>query len=245
MVLRRAAWVTACSDDLRQRALALGANTDRTETVPYGVDATRFAPSPGTRAEVRRELAIGDAPLVVAAGRLVGKKGFEFLIDAARMLVADHPALRVIIAGDGDLRADLAARSAALGGRVVTLAGTRSQDDIARLVAAADVVAVPSVHDQAGNVDGLPNFALEAMASAAPVVATTAGGLPQVIEDGVTGRLVPERDATALAAAIGDLLRHAERRRALGDAARRHVERHFGWARVAARLEAIYDRSRR
>lgn len=242
MALGRAAWVTACSDDLRHRALALGADASRTETVPYGVDAIRFAPSPRTRAEVRRELAIGDAPLVVTAGRLVPKKGFEFLIDAARALAADHPALRVIVAGDGDLRAELTARSAALGPNVVTLVGTRSQDDIARLAAAADVVAVPSVHDEAGNVDGLPNFALEAMASAAAVVATTAGGLPQAIEDGVTGRLVPERDAAALAAAIGDLLRHPERRRAMGDAARRHVERDFGWARVAARLEAIYDK---
>lgn len=239
-VFGRAAWVTACSDDLRARAIALGADPARTETVPYGVDTTRFAPNDTVRADVRRELQLGDAPMVFAAGRLVRKKGFEYLIDAARELAPAHPSLRLVIAGDGDLRAELAARAA---GAPVTLLGRRSQDDVARLSASADVVAVPSVHDEAGNVDGLPNVALEALSTAAPVVATTAGGLPQAIDDGRTGLLVPERDAHALATAIGALLADPARRRALGTAGRAKVAREFGWARVAERFEAIYTRA--
>jgi glycosyltransferase involved in cell wall biosynthesis len=109
------------------------------------------------------------------------------------------------------------------------------------MMAAADVIAVPSVHDDAGNVDGLPNFALEAMASATPVVVTTAGGLAQAVADGQTGRVVPERDSNALAAAISGLLDQPDRARALGLTARARVERDFSWARVAARFEAIYD----
>jgi glycosyltransferase involved in cell wall biosynthesis len=148
----------------------------------------------------------------------------------------------VAIAGDGDLRSELAACAASAGARIL-LIGDQPQDRVAAIAAAADVIAVPSVHDKAGNVDGLPNFALEALATATPVVATRVGGLPQAIEDGVTGRLVPERDAPALAAAIGDLLAWPDVGRALGTAARARVTRDFGWDRAAARFETAYERS--
>lgn len=236
----RATWVTACSDDLRDRAIAIGADRARIETVPYGVDAARFRADADARRAVRHELGLGEAPLVVSAGRLVAKKGFEFLIDAAK-LMTDFPAVRIAIAGDGDLREALTARAATTGGRVMLL-GNRSQHDIARLCAAADVILVPSIRDDAGNVDGLPNFALEALASATPVIATRAGGLPQAIEDGRTGRLVPERDSAALASAIADLLRHRDRAAALGTAARADVIARFGWDRAAEAFEAGYDR---
>jgi glycosyltransferase involved in cell wall biosynthesis len=240
LAFRRARWVTACSDDLRQRAIGLGANADRIETVPYGVDSARFRPDANARAAVRRELGIGDAPFIFSAGRLVRKKGFEHLIAAATRL-GDFPNLIVAIAGDGDLREELAARVAGSGGRV-RLLGNRSQDDIARLCSAADVIAVPSIRDDAGNVDGLPNFALEALASATPVVATRAGGLPQAIDDGRTGRLVPEGDATALGAAIRALLAHPDDAHRLGAAARTDVAARFGWDETAARFEAAYGR---
>jgi glycosyltransferase involved in cell wall biosynthesis len=243
--LRRAGWVTACSDDLRLRTINLGADSARTETVAYGVDAARFAPSGAAREQVRRELGIGDAPFVFSAGRLVRKKGFEHLIDAARLLGETFPAVRVVIAGEGDLRDDLQARAEAAGSGRVQLIGFRSQNDVGQLSAAADVVVVPSVRDEAGNVDGLPNFALEALSTATPVVATRVGGLPQAIEDGKTGRLVVERDPAALADAIRDLLSHPTRAHDLGVAARASVIRNFGWPRVAERFEAAYDRVRR
>ena len=234
-----AGWVTACSDDLHRRAVALGAAPDRIETVPYGVDAMRFRPDPTARAAIRRELGLGSEPLVVSAGRLVSKKGFEYLIDAAASMT-DVPGLTIAIAGEGDLGDALMARAAPLSSRV-RLLGNRSQDDIARLCAAADVVAVPSIRDDAGNVDGLPNFALEALASATPVVATRAGGLPQAIHDHVTGRLVSERSAAELANAIRDLLQHPADAHRLGTAARADVETRFGWARAAERFEAAYQ----
>jgi glycosyltransferase involved in cell wall biosynthesis len=245
-VFARAQWVTACSDDLRTRAIALGAAADRIETVPYGVDLARFAPDNRARAAVRAELGIGEAPLIFAAGRLVRKKGFEHLIDAAGRLIGRHPSLRLVIAGDGDLRAELTARVAATAGRdAVRLVGALPQSDVARFMAAADVVAIPSVHDDAGNVDGLPNTALEALATGTPVVATTAGGLPQAITDRADGRLVPERDVPALASAIDEVLVSADRGRALGAAARLRMGRAFGWEATAARFEAAYERAAR
>lgn len=240
-VFARAGAVTACSDDLHQRALALGANPASTVTVPYGVDTDRFAPDAARRAAVRQTLGVGDAPLVFTAGRLVSKKGFEFLIDATRQLQATMRGVRVMIAGEGDLAAALRQRAEGL---PVTQLGNLSQDDIAGLVAAADIVAVPSVRDDAGNVDGLPNFALEALASGTPVVATRAGGLPQAITDHDNGRLVNERDVDELAAAILETWSRPDRGRALGEAARARVARDHSWATTAGRMVEAYRTAR-
>jgi glycosyltransferase involved in cell wall biosynthesis len=242
-VFDRAGYVSACSDDLARRALALGARPEQVETVPYGVDVQRFAPLGPERTPVRQAVIGNHGPLIFTAGRLVRKKGFEVLIDSAAALKSEWPNLRVVIAGEGDLRDELLARVRPLAG-TVQLIGNQSQDEIARLAAAADVVAVPSVRDDEGNVDGLPNFALEALATGTPVVASRVGGLPGVIEDGVTGRLVDDRHAPGLAAAIGDLLRAPEAGARMGQAARDRVSREFGWDRVARTLVAGYERAR-
>lgn len=244
-VFARAGYVTACSEDLRARALRLGASERRSEVVPYGVDTARFAPlaSAAAREAARAELGVGpDEPLVFAVGRLVRKKGFEYLVDAVARLSEDRPNLACVIAGTGDLDGELRARATARGvsGRV-RFPGVMPHDRTAAAMGAADIVAVPSVRDDAGNVDGLPNVVLEALATGTPVVATPAGGIGSVVEDGVSGRLVPERDAAALAQAIGSLLDRPHAARALGATARARVLERHGWGRVAERFEAAYD----
>src|SRR5690242_7331778 len=218
--LTRAGWVTACSDDLRRRALGLGASEARSEVVPYGVDAERFHPDPTARASVRRELGVPEhTPLVFTVGRFVRKKGFEYLIDATAALARTHRDVMVVIAGDGDLRDEFAtrAREAGIADRV-RFPGLLLQDVVASYLAASDVAVVPSVRDDAGNVDGLPNVVMETLATGVPLVATTAGGIGAVLEHDRTGLLVPERDATALATAIDRLLTHPDQRAALGTA---------------------------
>lgn len=245
-VFRRAGWVTACSDDLRERAIGLGAPRDRTETVPYGVDASRFAPDLGARAAVRGLLGVGaDDPVLFAAGRFVRKKGFEFLIDAFALLAERWPTLVLVLGGGGDLDGALRSRAAARGlGTRVRFPGVLGHDEVARYLAAADIAIVPSVHDEAGNVDGLPNVVMEALASSTPLVATTAGGIPSVVEDGDTGRLVPERDAPALAEAVDSLLADPASRARLGARARRRAVESWSWEKVAERLESAYRAAR-
>jgi len=238
---RRAGFVTACSDDLARRARALGADANRIETVPYGVDTGRFHPDAAARAARRAELGVENGVrLGFAAGRLVRKKGFEYLIDA----MSDVPGVVLAIAGDGTLDEELRtrARAAGLGPRVKFL-GNLSQDRVGEYFAAADFVCVPSVHDDSGNVDGLPNVVLEAMASGTPLITTTAGGIGSVIEHGRTGLLVAERSAPAIAAAIQELLGNPAFSQAIGVAARGEVQRSFGWNRTAERLEAAYSRA--
>jgi glycosyltransferase involved in cell wall biosynthesis len=182
-----------------------------------------------------------NVPLIFAIGRLVKKKGFEYLIDAAAMLKAQHPQLRVVIAGGGDLDTSLRARAHAAGvGDTVQFLGVVSHDVVPALLAAADVAVAPSVHDEAGNVDGLPNTVMEIMASGAPLVATPAGGIAAVATDRVTARLVSERDFAALAAAIDELLRDRTAAAIMGRQAREFVFRHHSWARVAQEFEGVY-----
>ena len=238
---RRAGFVTACSADLARRAIALGADPSRIETVPYGVDVERFHPDPASRRAGRQELGVPDrAPLCVAAGRLVRKKGFEYLVDA----IARTPGVVLAIAGEGTLHGELQERARAAGVLDrVRLLGNQSQDRVGQLFSAADVVCVPSVRDDSGNVDGLPNVVLEALASATPVITTKAGGIGSVVEDGRTAIVVPERDPQAIAAAISRVVNSPESAHQLGISARASVSERFGWARTAERLEAAYDRA--
>jgi glycosyltransferase involved in cell wall biosynthesis len=237
----RAAFVTACSDDLARRAIVLGASADRIETVPYGVDTTRFRPDPDARSARRKELGVTDSvSLCVAAGRLVHKKGFEYLIDA----VAGVPGLVLAIVGDGTLDRQLRAQAEAKGvAHRVRFLGNQTQDTVGEYFAAADLICAPSIRDDSGNVDGLPNVVLEAMASGTPLITTAAGGIASVIEPGRTGLVVAERDAAAIGHAIRTLLASPLMALEMGRTARREVERRWGWDQAAARFEAAYGRA--
>ena len=233
--LRGAGAVTACSGDLRDRAIRLGAAPERTRTVPYGVDADAFSPDLPS-AGFRSRLGVPEgALLVLALGRLVEKKGFASLVDAA----AQVPGVRVVIAGDGDLRGELENQARAQGAPV-TFTGALDRADAARALAAADVVAVPSVVDRAGNVDGLPNVLLEGLASGRAVVATRVAGIPDVVEDGVNGLLVPPDDAPALAAALRRLAADPQARARLGQEARRRALLGLTWRSAGRAFEECY-----
>lgn len=232
--------VTACSSDLRDRAIALGARAGSTRTVPYGVDAAFFG-SGGSladepRAAMRRRLgASASQTLVVGVGRLVEKKGFAHLIEA----VGGGARLHVAIVGDGDLESHLEARARASQASV-TLAGRFSRDETRDALQCADIVAVPSVVDSKGNVDGLPNVLLEAMAAGKAIVASRVAGIPDVVQDGVDGVLVPPGSASSIREALDRLAANADLRAELGEGAARRVARDLTWERVAATLEESY-----
>jgi glycosyltransferase involved in cell wall biosynthesis len=244
MAFGRAGAVTACSDDLGRRAVCIGADPGRLEVVPYGVDVDRFRPDASARAECRKALGIADdVPLVLAVGRLVRKKGFEYLIDALPRL---PPQVRPVLAigGAGDLAGELRERASRLAAMAtVRFLGNLNQDQVARYLSAADVIAVPSVRDDAGNVDGLPNVVMEALASGTPLLTTAAGGIGAVVTDGLTALVVPERDPAALAAGIERLLADRAFGAALAAAGRAMAADTFGWARTAGRFEAAYERA--
>ncbi len=246
-VFHQAAAVTACSPDLATRAINLGARATHTTTIPYGVDQVRFHPATAElRAAVRGELSLRPAEkLLLAGGRLVHKKGLDVAIAALNTAaVRNAPPARLVIFGYGDLEAALKAQVAALGLQErVLFTGRVEREQIPALFAAADLFLLPSVHDHAGNVDGLPNTLLEAMASGLPIVASDVVGVPTVITNQMHGLLVPEGDAAALGEAIATILHQPAFAATLGQAARARVERELTWPQTAQRYLAVYQQA--
>lgn len=193
------------------------------------------APAPGGR-EALAELGVPAGALVVGnVAALTGHKDHDTLLSAAARVVAARPRVYFVVVGDGERRDALRARVAEpdLAGRVV-LAGFR--DDVDRLLPACDVFCLSS------HMEGLGTSLLDAMAFARPVVATAAGGIPEAVEDGVTGRLVPVRDAQALAGAILELVDDPALRTRMGEAARgRFLARFTAEAMVQATLEVYRE----
>ncbi|MCS6888499.1 MAG: glycosyltransferase [Chloroflexus sp.] len=239
LVFQRAAAVTACSADLSMRGVRLGANPSRTFVIPYGVNPAQFRPDPAAAHQFRAEWGIpADAPLVLGLGRLVAKKGFSVLLDAWPAVLRMHPTARLVIVGYGDLRPALEAQAARLGiAPSVLFTGQLDRERTAMAMAAADVFALPIVRE---GVDGLPNVLLEAMGAARPIVAARVAGVPDVIDDGTHGLIVPERDAGALAAAIGRLIADRALAERLGAAARQRIVTELTWENTAARYEAAF-----
>ncbi len=244
--LNRSAKVTACSQDLARRADSLGPGHG-VEWIPYGVDTDTFGPLATHDLQVTRRKISDQHGLdpggqwILAVGRLVHKKGFDRLVAALAMVRQTAPSAELLIVGDGPLEGPLRqqARDAGVGEETHFL-GALSHELLPDYYATADLVAVPSVHGPAGNVDGLPNTFLEGLASGTAVVASRVAGMLDVAGDGSTALLVPEGDAEALATALVELLLDDERRQRLGDAARQLAMSRLSWDQAAAHFESVY-----
>ncbi|MEA2602866.1 MAG: hypothetical protein QOF89_3858 [Acidobacteriota bacterium] len=238
--LSRSRLLTGCSPELVDRVRALGFPAERSRVIPYGVDVATFSPDPARRPLWRQRLGIPvDAPLLLGVGRMATKKGFQVLIEILPALLGEHPELRVVLAGGGDLLETFREATRPWSDRVF-FPGSVLRDTLPDLYRAADVFVLPAVHDTQGNVDGLPNVILEAMASGLPVVASGISGIPLAVEDGRTGRLIPERDGPALLGALRALLADPEAARQMGERGRSKAESELTWDAVAARYREGY-----
>ncbi len=185
-------------------------------------------------------------PRIVAVGRLVEKKGFADLIDAIGVLAGQARAVTCQIVGGGELEADLVAQVERLGlkGRVEFL-GPRPQSEVLAAVQGAAMLVAPCVVGSDGNRDGLPTVLLEAMALGTPCVSTPVTGIPELVRDGETGLLVPERNPPALANAIARLLDDSALRVGLARRGRSTIEAEYDIHRNAARIRGLFAPSRR
>jgi glycosyltransferase involved in cell wall biosynthesis len=225
------------SPRVRADLLALGiGRPDRFSVVPLGLDLERFENVERHRGGLRRELGLDSArPLIGIVARLVPIKAHEVFLAAARTLASRREDARFLIVGDGERRAELERLAAELGlGSTVTFLGWRG--DLDRIYADLDLVVLTSRNE------GSPVALIEAMAAGCTVVSTRVGGVPDVIEDGTTGRLVPPDDPTAIAHAMGDLLADAGLRRRLSAAARPWALSHYGSARLVRDVDQLYTR---
>ncbi len=198
-----------------------------------------YVPRPGQQVgDLRAELGVApEVPLVGTAAVFRPQKALEVMLEAFALVAADHPDARFVMAGDGEhegQRGELEELAGRLGIAESThFIGMR--EDVETVIEGLDITAMSSDYE------GTPLFAVECMAAGKPLVATRVGGLPDLVEDGVSGLLVPPRDPAALAAGISSLLADDALRRRIGEGARERSGQ-FTMAHIGDRFMALYER---
>lgn len=232
---RASARVVTTGEALRAQLIRdNGLDPERVDSVPTGIDATRFGPRP--RDPARRALGFSlDVPLIGIVATLRSWKGHRFLVDA--MVHLRHRNAGLVIVGDGPQRAALEQQvdACALRNRV-TFAG--QQDDVMPWLAALDVFALPSLANE-----GVPQALLQAMFGAIPCVTTDAGAIPEIARHGETAQVVSREDAIALANGIDALLDDRNRAMQMAERARAFVLPRYGLATMLERMEAVFRRA--
>lgn len=224
--------VAAISSYTRRELTKLAPVSPR--TIPYGISLPPaeavWPPAPGK---------------ILFVGRLIPRKGVDVLLDAlAHMRDAPHPHLpdpHLTVVGDGPQRPALEKQAAALGlGQRVRFAGRVSDEELQRHYQTCALFVLPAVVDASGDTEMLGMVLLEAMRYRKPVLASNVGGIPDIVEDGVSGLLVPQRDPAALARALACLLGDEQLARRLGDGGYRYAQAHFGWGAVLRQTRQMY-----
>ncbi|BAY41410.1 glycosyltransferase (plasmid) [Nostoc sp. NIES-2111] len=218
-----------------ERAIKLGCNPNKLIIHGSGLDCSKFAFKP-------RYFCINGKIQIVTTGRLVEKKGIEYAIRAVAKIITSYPNVEYKIIGDGELKAHLDNVIKELNvGHIIKLLGWKQQKEIVKILNNAHIFIAPSVTAADGNQDAPVNTLKEAMAMGLPVISTRHGGIPELVEDGVSGFLVPERDAEAIAIKLTYLIEHPQVWETMGKAGRARVEEKYDMHRLNDELVAIYQ----
>lgn len=224
------------SDRMQRQLIELGCEEHKIVVHRLGVDMSMFPFHP------RKLRGNGKVNLLTVA-RLAEKKGVQYSIRAVAKALIGHPQIEYKIAGDGPLRSELISLIGALGiTDRVKLLGWKQQREIAELMKEADILLAPSVTSKDGDQEGTPTVVIEALARGLPVLSTWHSGIPELVQDGESGFLVPERDVDALAEKLEFLIRHHELWPEMGRAGRDFVERHHDIDRLNDQLVELYRR---
>lgn len=219
---------------LSQRLIQEGCEQKKILVHHSGIDCSKFEYSP-------RQRMPGEPIKVLTIARLMEKKGVAFAIDAVSRLLSKGERIDYSIVGDGVLREDLQQLIKNLGiDRQVRLLGWKTHEEVKRLLEESHVLVAPSLTSESGDQEGIPNAIKEAMATGLPVISTFHSGIPELVADGVSGLLVPERDAACLAEALAYLMSHPEMCNSMGKAGRMHVEQGFDTHALNKKLEELY-----
>jgi colanic acid/amylovoran biosynthesis glycosyltransferase len=229
---RAGALFLAVSEFVRGRLLDQGYPEERLVVHYTGVDVEEFEPA---REEARE-------PVVLFVGRLVEKKGCEYLIRAMERVQRERPEVSLWVIGDGPLRGPLE-RLAQERLRAARFLGGQPPEEVRRRIGRAKVFCVPSVVAESGDAEGFGMVFAEAQAMGTPVASFASGGIPEAVSDGETGLLAPERDAAGLAESILALLEDEELWSRMSAAGIEYVRRRFDLRRQTARLEELYERA--
>jgi len=235
-VVSQADQVIAVSDALRKDLYSLALPKRLIRIIPNSVDAGDFAFCGQDKNAIRRVLGIPqNASVLIFVGTISREKGVYGLVEAFEILAEQQPRLHLVMLGNGpDLPRLQEMAASRLGLSRVRLVGQVPHTDVPNWLAASDVFVFPSYHE------GMPNAVLETMACGLPVVATSVGGIPEVIQNGMTGLLVAPKDVDALVDATRLLSRDSGLRKELGEKARQHMVEHFLWDQHVADVLSVY-----
>ena len=227
-------FLTAC-ENFKHQLLKLGCNEKKAIVLRSGIDCDKFAFAP------RRPDPDGRIR-IVSTGRLVEKKGIEYGIRAVAKLAKMNQNLEYLIVGDGPLRENLQRLIQELDvSDTVKLLGWKQQQEVVDILDKAHILIAPSVTAKNGDREGIPNVLKEAMAMGLPVIGTRHSGVPELVQDGITGCLVPERDADALAEKLSYLIENPQLWMQMGRSGRKLVEDDYDSNKLNDELVEIYQ----
>lgn len=233
--IAEAEFVTTVSDYNRRHLIKLAGpvSAEKIHLLYNGIDLERFQPADCPSPQ----------PVFLAVGRLVEKKGFRDLIDACGILARSGRDFRCLIVGEGPDRGELEARLTAAGLKHrVSLLGAMSQVEVINLMGQVLALVLPCVVSKSGDRDGLPTVLLEALAKGLPAISTFVAGIPEIIDNGRSGLLVPSERPEALASAMTRLLSEPELRTRVSRSGRAKAERCFNLSSNVSRLKRLFLR---
>jgi glycosyltransferase involved in cell wall biosynthesis len=233
--IRQASFVVTISEHNRQFLASLYQDlvTQKIFVIHCGIDPEVFQVQPSKQS---------NHPFtIICVARLEVEKGHRYLIETCGQLRDQHVNFRCLLIGDGRKRSEIEAQIRQLNlTEHITLLGFQPRDRVLQLLAEADVMVLPSIVTERGGKEGIPVALMEALAMGLPVISTATSGIPELIEDGTTGLLVPERDAEALTRAVVKLFRTRDFGQQLGAKGRIKVVKEFNLSASAANLYKLF-----
>lgn len=223
------------SNLMKSQLIRMGCDRQKIVVHRLGIDSQRFFFTP-------RRLAADGVVRLITIARLVEKKGLEYSIRAVAQLASLNQKIEYNIIGDGCLKADLQHLIQELDAENINLLGWQQQEEVVALLNNSHILIAPSVTSQSGDQEGTPVVIMEAMAMGLPILSTLHSGIPELVEDGVSGFLVPERDVDALAEKLRYLIQNSARWEEMGKAGRACVENYYNIDKLNEQLVEIYQR---
>lgn len=243
MAANSASLVAADSPKFLNDLIALGANIKKDNIIPYPVDTNKFKPTTKGMSILKKKLNLQkDNLIILAVGRLVYKKGFEYLIKSLPKIVEKYPKIYLVIVGDGDLKQQL--KSLAFRLRLenkINFVGPADRNTILTYYNLADIFVMPSIKDKDGNMDDQPVSLIEAMACGKPVVATDFPGIKLTVNNNINGFLVPEKNVFLIQKALEKFIISANLRKKMGRESRKIVLNKLSDKKIGAKYTAIFN----
>lgn len=219
---------------LGKRIIKEGCNENKIIVVPSGIDCEKFTYAERKRLE-------GEPTRVLTIARLVEKKGIIYAIEAITRLIKSGRCVTYVVVGDGKLRGDLERLIEDVGNTThIQLLGWRNQDEVMQLIKSSHILVAPSVTSADGDQEGIPNVLKEAMASGLPIISTDHSGIPELVEDGISGFLVKERDVDSLTNRLSYLIDHPEIWPEMGRAGHACVQKYYDINKLNDKLVDLY-----